>query len=153
MEEAAAMAALRDGLRQKSTIVLRLRAGHRVPGKDHSPHQVEYRVLLFHDGREIIRYSLYQDPDGRHGFPGRGKGASFALTLSERFAVDADTEHAAEVHIRYEGTLELKGKAPVRFKGSLIFDGSGRIRPGRPVIDGIDGRATFGTGCVTLGLW
>ncbi len=146
-------AAMRGGMRQVSTIVLRLRAGHRAEGQQHSAHEAEYRAHILHNGRDVLRYSLYQDPDGSHGFPGRQAGASYGITLSERFVVDATADAPAEVHVRYEGQIHVKNAGQVRFKGTLVLLGSGKIRPGRPHLEGPDGRATFTAGCVTIGVW
>ena len=144
---------MRGGLRQNSTIVLRLRAGHREAGQLHGAHEAEYRAHIFHNGKDVVRYSLYQDPDGCRGFPGREGGASYVITLSERFVVDATADAPAEVHVRYQGQVHVKQVGQVRFKGTLVLLGSGKIRPGRPHLDGSDGRANFTDGCVTVGVW
>ncbi|MCO4761728.1 MAG: hypothetical protein KC502_09505 [Myxococcales bacterium] len=136
-----------------SSTVLRLRVGHRVPGRAHGTHEVEYRALLFHNGREVIRYSLYEDPDSRHGFTGRQSGSTYGLTLSEHFIVDSTAEAPAEIHIRYEGYVTVAGVGRTRFRGTLIILGTGKIRPGRPAFDDSEGRATFTAGSVTVGLW
>ena len=153
LSAAAAATAMGGGMRQNSTIVLRLRAGGQASGRENCPHQIEYRAHIFHNGTDVLRYSLYQDPDGCHGFPGREQRASYDMRLSERFVVEATADAPAELHIRYEGQIQVHNIGKVRFKGTLVLLGSGKAQPGRPHLDGAGGRADFGGGCVTVGVW
>lgn len=145
--------AAQSGIRQVSTVLLRLRVGHRVPGQKHYAHQLEYRAHMSHNGRDILRYSLYQDPDACYGFSGRELGANYSLTLFERYIVEPQGDAPAEIHIRYTGGLTLHSVGQVRFKGTLVLLGSGKALPGRPELEGAAGRAHFTDGCVTIGMW
>ncbi|HAN31964.1 MAG TPA: hypothetical protein DCQ06_10240, partial [Myxococcales bacterium] len=140
-------------LSQRSLAFLKLRIGHRVPGTEHSPHQMELRLMYSYDGKEVQRYNVFVDPETFVGYPGGPSGARFSLTLRERFVVTSTAARVAQVHFVFSGSLTNADQSVIRFDGTCILKGDGKVSFSQPHFDNAQGRAVFGSSSLTLGLW
>ena len=138
---------------QRSVVMLRLRLGHRIPGTEHSPHQMELRLMCSYNGKDIGRYSIFVDEDTFVGFPGGNRRARFSLTLRERFIVPSAMTRVAQVHFVLTGHVATAEGTTIRFECACVLKGDGVLTFSQPKFDGPSGRALFGSSSLTLGIW
>ena len=141
VETAARIAAA--GGRQRSVVLIRVRVPVGLAGP--WQHVFELRALILANGRDIIRYTIYRDPSAAQGFETKGPCA-VTIDLREVQVFASKADRPAEVHLRYDGSLQLPTSV-VRFHGLVLMDGGGLVRAVDPTVEGAGalGRIQDGT--------
>lgn len=145
-------AAVNRPFTQWSGTLLRLQAT-RPTTPDRIGHRAVLRAFVCHDGRDVVRYGLYVDPDEGMGFDGSGRAASYSLQLRELNVYPYGIGGVGRVELTWAGQLNVASVGELRFEGTLAFDGTGRVELGKPRLVAGSGRAIIEGGCVVAGWW
>lgn len=135
------------GAKQRSKRLVRVIVPARVDGP--SEMVFEVRALVLTNGRDVLRYSAYRDPDTSVGFAPGGR-SRVEITLREVQILPARPARAAEAHLRYDGVLEILGQRAV-FSGMLFIDGEGKVRATEPDVTGAGARGRLHEGKAEIG--
>ena len=99
-----------------------------------SQHIFELRARVGTDGRDVIRYNVYRDPDVGEGFHATSRVVVEAH-VREVQVLQARADRPAEIHLRYDGTLNVRGREAA-FSGMVFIDGLCHVRATTPDVSG-----------------
>ena len=138
--------------KQWTGTLLRLQAT-RPTSPDRIGHRAVLRAFVCHDGRDVVRYGLYVDPDEGIGFDGSGRVASYSLQLREVDLYRYGIGGPGRVNISLAGHMKVASVCEMRFECDLAFDGTGRVELGKPRLIEGTGRVLIQDDCVVAGWW
>jgi hypothetical protein len=113
-------------------------------------HRVKLRVVIFFDGKNVVRYSLFRDPDSVCGFESPSR---YELSFRQAQVLPPRDERPAEVHLRYDGKANVQGKGSLVFEGMIIVRGTGKVVCTEPNVISGNGKATVLRCSATVGWW
>ena len=150
--EADLAAAASRAFTQWSGTLMRLQAT-RPTSPDRIGHRAVLRAFVCHDGRDVVRYGLYVDPDEGVGFDGSGRAASYSLQVRELNVYRYGIGGPGRVELTLAGQLNVAGHGELRFESTVAFDGTGRVELGKPRLAAGSGRVVIEDGSVVAGWW
>ena len=141
------------GVKQWTGTLLRVVAPRPTSARDQIGYQVEVRAFIFCDGKDVLRFAVYRDPDSIAGFGGTGRAASYSIEVREVHVLRPVTGKTGEVHFRYEGQLNIAGRPQLEFRGAFVFTGRGKAVCDQPRLSGGEGKTAIVDGCAVVGWW
>jgi len=119
-------------------------------GTGSTRHRVKFRAIVFHDGANVVRYSVFRDVDSSRGFREESR---YELSVHEAQTLPAREERPGEVHIRYDGQASVAGKGTIVFDGMIVLRGDGTVMCTTPKIISGTGKAAILRSAATVGWW
>lgn len=113
-------------------------------------HRIKFRIVVFFDGQNVVRYSVFRDHESSRGFGGESR---YELSLHQAQTLAPTADRPAEVHIRYDGQVTVHGKGTVVFDGILIARGDGHVTCTDPNIVSGTGKGAMLRNAATIGWW
>lgn len=119
-------------------------------GTGSTRHRVKFRAVVFHDGENVVRYSVFRDVDSSRGFD---DGSEYTLSVHEAQILPNRGDRPAEIHVRYSGECAVTGKGAITFDGMIIIRGDGTVICTTPTVSAGAGKAAILRGAATVGWW
>jgi len=134
-------------VKQWSGTILRL---FDTTGTGSTRHRAKFRAVVYYDGTNAVRFSIYRDPDAARGFDRRSR---YELSMHQAQVLPPRDERPAEVHVSYDGQATVDGKGTIAFDGVIMIRGDGTVACTTPTIHSGTGKAAVLRNAATIGWW
>lgn len=113
-------------------------------------HRAKMRVVIFFDGENVVRYSLFCDNETARGFE---EPSSYKLSFRQAQVLAPRADRPAEVYLRYDGQATVEAKGTLVFDGMIIVRGDGKVLCTAPNVLSGNGKAAVLRSAATVGWW